>query len=229
MATYAEILATIAAQQKAQEDLAAQSQRAQLAQLQSDYDQSNNTLAAQEAQQRANYQALNNQADQKLKETGSSAYQSMLVAKNPFGTQAERLRNNGMSDYLQGAAYNTYRGDINNATGTRDTTVNSNNLSLQNGLSDLNASRLNLLSKLSASKSSVAQTYAEKLADLLAQYNQLKLNYMPVTTTKKSSSSSRSSTSSNGALSDSTESISEADKVKNAIMSGDFLGFSLAK
>lgn len=229
MATYAEILATIAAQQKAQEDLAAQSQQAQLAQLQSDYDQSNNTLAAQEAQQRANYQALNNQADQKLKETGSSAYQSMLVAKNPFGTQAERLRNNGMSDYLRGAAYNTYRGDINNATGTRDTTVNNNNLSLQNGLSDLNASRLNLLSKLSASKSSVAQTYAEKLADLLAQYNQLKLNYMPVTTTKKSSSSSRSSTSSNGALSDSTESISEADKVKNAIMSGDFLGFSLAK
>lgn len=140
-------------------------------------DQLMNTYAAQESNQRRNYGTLVDQADTQLTKDGSAAYQSMLVARNPFGTNAERLRNNGMSEYMNTAAYNTYRGDYNNAKNTRDTNVKNYNLALENYLSELNANRANAGKDYDIALLNAQNQLQQQLATLQAQYGQQRLQY----------------------------------------------------
>ena len=134
-----------------------------------------NTYAAQESNQRRNYDTLVDQADKQLAKDGAAAYQSMLVARNPFGTNAERLRNNGMSEYMNTAAYNTYRGDYNNAKNTRDTNVNNYNIALENYLSELNANRANAQKEYDIALLNAQNELQQQLANLQAQYGQQRL------------------------------------------------------
>lgn len=138
-------------------------------------DQLMNTYAAQEANQRRNYNTLVEQADKQLTKDGAAAYQSMLVARNPFGTNAERLRNNGMSEYMNTAAYNTYRGDYNNAKNTRDTNVNNYNIALENYMSELNANRANAQKEYDIALLNAQNELQQQLANLQAQYGQQRL------------------------------------------------------
>lgn len=140
-------------------------------------DQLMNTYAAQEANQRRNYSTLVDQADTQLTKDGSAAYQSMLVARNPFGSNAERLRNNGMSEYMNTAAYNTYRGDYNNAKNTRDTNVKNYNIALENYLSELNANRANASKDYDIALLSAQNELQKQLASLQAQYGMQRLEY----------------------------------------------------
>ena len=115
------------------------------------------------------------QADKQLTKDGAAAYQSMLVARNPFGTNAERLGNNGMSEYMNTAAYNTYRGDYNNAKNTRDTNVNNYNIALENYLSELNANRANAQKEYDIALLNAQNELQQQLAGLQAQYGQQRL------------------------------------------------------
>ena len=112
---YDALINQINAEQAKQEQAAREANALLEKQAAAKRDQLMNTYAAQESNQRRNYDTLVDQADKQLTKDGAAAYQSMLVARNPFGTNAERLRNNGMSEYMNTAAYNTYRGDYNNA------------------------------------------------------------------------------------------------------------------
>lgn len=154
-------------------------------------DQLMNTYAAQEANQRRNYSTLVDQADTQLTKDGAAAYQSMLVARNPFGSNAERLRNNGMSEYMNTAAYNTYRGDYNNAKNTRDTNVKNYNVALENYLSELNANRANASKDYDIALLSAQNELQKQLASLQAQYASQRLEYQLAKQQQAASRSSR--------------------------------------
>lgn len=156
-------------------------------------DQLMNTYAAQEANQRRNYSTLVDQADTQLTKDGAAAYQSMLVARNPFGSNAERLRNNGMSEYMNTAAYNTYRGDYNNAKNTRDTNVKNYNVALENYLSELNANRANASKDYDIALLNAQNELQKQLASLQAQYASQRLEYQLAKQQQAASRSSRSS------------------------------------
>lgn len=153
-------------------------------------DQLMNTYAAQEANQRRNYSTLVDQADTQLTKDGAAAYQSMLMARNPFGSNAERLRNNGMSEYMNTAAYNTYRGDYNNAKNTRDTNVKNYNVALENYLSELNANRANASKDYDIALLNAQNELQKQLASLQAQYASQRLEYQLA---KQQQAASRSS------------------------------------
>ena len=154
-------------------------------------DQLMNTYAAQEANQRRNYSTLVDQADTQLTKDGAAAYQSMLVARNPFGSNAERLRNNGMSEYMNTAAYNTYRGDYNNAKNTRDTNVKNYNVALENYLSELNANRANASKDYDIALLNAQNELQKQLASLQAQYASQRLEYQLAKQQQAASRSSR--------------------------------------
>ena len=154
-------------------------------------DQLMNTYAAQEANQRRNYNTLVDQADTQLTKDGAAAYQSMLVARNPFGSNAERLRNNGMSEYMNTAAYNTYRGDYNNAKNTRDTNVKNYNVALENYLSELNANRANASKDYDIALLNAQNELQKQLASLQAQYASQRLEYQLAKQQQAASRSSR--------------------------------------
>lgn len=155
-------------------------------------DQLLNTYAAQEANQRRNYSTLVDQADTQLTKDGAAAYQSMLMARNPFGSNAERLRNNGMSEYMNTAAYNTYRGDYNNAKNTRDTNVKNYNIALENYLSELNANRANASKDYDIALLNAQNELQKQLASLQAQYASQRLEYQLAKQQQAASRSSRS-------------------------------------
>lgn len=172
---YDTLINQINAEQAKQEQAAREANALLEKQAAAKRDQLMNTYAAQESNQRRNYNTLVDQADKQLTKDGAAAYQSMLVARNPFGTNAERLRNNGMSEYMNTAAYNTYRGDYNNAKNTRDTNVNNYNIALENYLSELNANRANAQKEYDVALLNAQNELQQQLANLQAQYGQQRL------------------------------------------------------
>lgn len=172
---YDALISQINAEQAKQEQAAREANALLEKQAAAKRDQLMNTYAAQESNQRRNYNTLVDQADKQLTKDGAAAYQSMLVARNPFGTNAERLRNNGMSEYMNTAAYNTYRGDYNNAKNTRDTNVNNYNIALENYLSELNANRANAQKEYDIALLNAQNDLQQQLANLQAQYGQQRL------------------------------------------------------
>ncbi|MFQ7282181.1 MAG: hypothetical protein ACLRP7_07800, partial [Christensenellales bacterium] len=172
---YDALINQINAEQAKQEQAAREANALLEKQAAAKRDQLMNTYAAQESNQRRNYNTLVDQADKQLTKDGAAAYQSMLVARNPFGTNAERLRNNGMSEYMNTAAYNTYRGDYNNAKNTRDTNVNNYNIALENYLSELNANRANAQKEYDIALLNAQNELQQQLANLQAQYGQQRL------------------------------------------------------
>lgn len=172
---YDALISQINAEQAKQEQAAREANALLEKQAAAKRDQLMNTYAAQESNQRRNYDTLVDQADKQLTKDGAAAYQSMLVARNPFGTNAERLRNNGMSEYMNTAAYNTYRGDYNNAKNTRDTNVNNYNIALENYLSELNANRANAQKEYDIALLNAQNELQQQLANLQAQYGQQRL------------------------------------------------------
>lgn len=172
---YDTLINQINAEQAKQEQAAREANALLEKQASAKRDQLMNTYAAQESNQRRNYNTLVDQADKQLTKDGAAAYQSMLVARNPFGTNAERLRNNGMSEYMNTAAYNTYRGDYNNAKNTRDTNVNNYNIALENYLSELNANRANAQKEYDIALLNAQNDLQQQLANLQAQYGQQRL------------------------------------------------------
>ena len=172
---YDTLINQINAEQAKQEQAAREANALLEKQAAAKRDQLMNTYAAQESNQRRNYDTLVDQADKQLTKDGVAAYQSMLVARNPFGTNAERLRNNGMSEYMNTAAYNTYRGDYNNAKNTRDTNVNNYNIALENYLSELNANRANAQKEYDIALLNAQNELQQQLANLQAQYGQQRL------------------------------------------------------
>lgn len=174
---YDALISTINQEQAKQEQMARDANAYLEKQAAAKRDQMMNTYAAQEANQRRNYNTLVGQADTQLTKDGSAAYQSMLVARNPFGTQSERLRNNGMSEYMNTAAYNTYRGDYNNAKNTRDTNVRNYNVALENYLSELNANRANAGKDYDIALLNAQNQLQQQLSALQAQYGQQRLQY----------------------------------------------------
>lgn len=172
---YDTLINQINAEQAKQEQAAREANALLEKQASAKRDQLMNTYAAQESNQRRNYNTLVDQADKQLTKDGAAAYQSMLVARNPFGTNAERLGNNGMSEYMNTAAYNTYRGDYNNAKNTRDTNVNNYNIALENYLSELNANRANAQKEYDIALLNAQNELQQQLANLQAQYGQQRL------------------------------------------------------
>ena len=172
---YDTLINQINAEQAKQEQAAREANALLEKQASAKRDQLMNTYAAQESNQRRNYNTLVDQADKQLTKDGAAAYQSMLVARNPFGTNAERLGKNGMSEYMNTAAYNTYRGDYNNAKNTRDTNVNNYNIALENYLSELNANRANAQKEYDIALLNAQNELQQQLAGLQAQYGQQRL------------------------------------------------------
>ena len=95
---YDQMLSSLEAQWQAQKNRAEAEAQAERIKLQVALQQAKDKAAAAEAQ-----------AEQAQTDTGADAWRTMLIDRNPFGAKAERGYGGGLSEYWQGAAYDTYR------------------------------------------------------------------------------------------------------------------------
>ena len=106
---YDQMLSSLEAQWQAQKNRAAAEAQAERIKLQVALQQAKDKAAAAEAQ-----------AEQAQTDTGADAWRTMLIDRNPFGAKAERGYGGGLSEYWQGAAYDTYRSALRNAIAQRE-------------------------------------------------------------------------------------------------------------
>ena len=106
---YDQMLSSLEAQWQAQKNRAEAEAQAERIKLQLALQQAKDKAAAAEAQ-----------AEQAQTDTGADAWRTMLIDRNPFGAKAERGYGGGLSEYWQGAAYDTYRSALRNATAQRE-------------------------------------------------------------------------------------------------------------
>ena len=106
---YDQMLSSLEAQWQAQKNRAEAEAQAERIKLQVALQQAKDKAAAAEAQ-----------AEQAQTDTGADAWRTMLIDRNPFGAKAERGYGGGLSEYWQGAAYDTYRSALRNAIAQRE-------------------------------------------------------------------------------------------------------------
>ena len=143
---YDQILSSLEAQwqaQRKQADAEAQAQRVKL------------QLALQQAKDKA--AAAEAEAEEVQTDTGADAWRTMLIDRNPFGAKAERSYGGGLSEYWQGAAYDTYRSALRMAMAERESARQQNqklvsdaSLTYTLGLADVERERQAALAELDA-------------------------------------------------------------------------------
>ena len=169
---YDQMLSSLEAQWQAQKNRAEAEAQAERIKLQVALQQAKDKAAAAEAQ-----------AEQAQTDTGADAWRTMLIDRNPFGAKAERGYGGGLSEYWQGAAYDTYRSALRNAIAQREAARQQNQSQVSQaetaytlGLMEVERERQAALSELEADYNlerqnlllqKAAAEQAEKLAKII--------------------------------------------------------------